>query len=78
MNYAVSIKGYIVDFQSRIVSAYARIQVSTTCFKMESLNSDHIIKYIRMSGIILKKLIFSYAILRNFTAWCSHIMFAAS
>ena len=55
INYAVNTSGYIAGFRSKTVTVYARIQVSTNCFEMKSLNFDHIIKYIRMSGVILKK-----------------------
>jgi hypothetical protein len=47
--------GYIAGFRYKTITVYARVQVSTNCFKMKSLNFDHIIKYIRMSGMILKK-----------------------
>jgi hypothetical protein len=54
INYIVDASGYITGFRSKTVIVYARIQVSTNCFKMKYLNFDHIIKYIRVSGMIIK------------------------
>jgi hypothetical protein len=55
INYVVNTSGYNAGFRSKAVTVYARIQVSTNCFKMKSLNFDRIIKYIHMFGMILKK-----------------------
>jgi hypothetical protein len=54
INYAVNTSGYIAGFRYKTVTVYARIKVSTNCFKIKSLNFDHIIKYILMSSVILK------------------------
>jgi len=46
INYIVGTSGYIVGLRPKTVTFNVRIKVSTNCFKIKSVNFDHIIKHI--------------------------------